>query len=63
MVGDVKVSDATHLVVLVFVAHHNTVLAEAAVHNFLLVHLFQYFGKLNHNVASKTDLDRAAQEF
>lgn len=62
MIGSVKVLDAAHLVILVFVVHHDTVLAEAAVHHFLLVHLLEYFGKLDHYIASKTDLDRAAQE-
>ena len=53
MIGSVKVLDADHLVILVFVVHHDTVLAEAAVHHFLLVHLFEYFGKLDHYIACK----------
>ena len=44
MVGGIKVLDAAHLVVFVFVAHHDTVLAEAAVHDFLLMQLVQYLG-------------------
>ena len=54
--------DAAHLVIFVFVVHHDTVLVEAAVHHFLRMHLVEYFGKLDDYIASKTDLDRAAQE-
>ena len=62
MVGGVEVLDADHLVALVLVAHHDAVLTEAAVHDFLLVHLLEYFAELKHHAACKLDFAGAAQK-